>query len=142
MEVAAANVGIPVKYVDQGDGTFALKIATTGGGGGSTPTTTNVSSTAYAKSLVIKASAGRLYSLQGYNSGVAQFYQLHDAAALPADGAAPVCIIFVPAASNFSFDWGMVGRPFTTGIVICNSSTGPTKTLGATADSWFDAQIV
>lgn len=142
MEVAAANVGIPVKYVDQGDGTFALKVATTGGGGGSTPTTTNVSSTAYAKSLVIKASAGRLYSLQGYNSGVAQFFQLHDATTLPADNAVPACIIFVPAQSNFSLDWGMVGRPFTTGIVVCNSSTGPTKTLGATADSWFDAQIV
>lgn len=34
MEVGDPARGIPVKYVDQGDGTFALKVATTGGGGG------------------------------------------------------------------------------------------------------------
>lgn len=34
MEVGDAARGVPVKYVDQLDGTWALKVATTGGGGG------------------------------------------------------------------------------------------------------------
>jgi hypothetical protein len=141
-------IGVVIGYLDA-QGNFQAVNSTTGlpttgggGGGGSFPATTNVSSTAYEKSHVIKASAGRLYSLSGYNSGVAQFYQLHDSGTLPADNAVPVFIMSVPAASNFSIDYGDVGRAFTNGIVICNSSTGPTKTLGATADSWFDAQIV
>jgi hypothetical protein len=34
VEALPSGTGIPVRFVDQGDGTFALKIATTGGGGG------------------------------------------------------------------------------------------------------------
>lgn len=34
MDVLPAGTGLPVKYIDQGDGTYALKVATTGGGGG------------------------------------------------------------------------------------------------------------
>jgi len=136
--------GLQIKYHDNGDGTFSEQVYSTGAGGGgsSLPATTNVSSAAYEKSHVIKASAGRLYSLTGYNSGVSQFYQMHDSSTLPADTAVPACVVWVAAGTNFSFDYGDVGRPFTNGIVICNSSTGPTKTIGATADSWFDAQIV
>lgn len=100
----------------------------------------NASTTAYAASLVVKASAGRLWGLQGYNSAAtAQFIQLHDASSLPANGAAPVDIITVPSLGNFSRDYGPKGRAFTTGIVVSNSTTGPTKTIGA-ADCWIDAQ--
>lgn len=96
----------------------------------------------YATSLVIKPSAGRLKGLTGYNSkGTTQFIQLHDAISLPADLAIPKVILTVSATSNFSLDYGAVGRYFTAGIVVCNSSTGPTKTIGA-ADCWFDCQFV
>jgi hypothetical protein len=71
--------------------------------------------------------------------GSAQFIQLHDAAALPADTAVPEVFITVPASSNFSIDFGQYGRTFVNGIVICNSTTGPTKTIGA-ANCWFDVQ--
>lgn len=92
----------------------------------------NNSSTAYEASRVIKASSGILFGISGYNSAAtAQFIQLHDAAALPADGAVPVEVITVPAASNFSIDFGVHGKAFGLGIVVCNSSTGPTKTIGA-----------
>lgn len=106
----------------------------------------NARSTAYeASHLVAPASAAAaapcvVYGLQGYNSKAsAQFIQLHEATTLPADAAVPVCIFIVAASSNFSLDFGVYGRKFDTGCVICNSSTGPAKTIGS-ADCWFDVQ--
>jgi hypothetical protein len=104
-----------------------------------TPVTlTRANTTAYAASLVVKASAGSLHSISGYNSGPAQFIQVHDAASLPADTAAPCWIIAVPAQASWVFDFGGNAMPCSTGIVISNSSTGPTKTIGS-ANCWFTA---
>lgn len=100
----------------------------------------NSTSAAYVASQVVKPNPGTVVGVTGYNSKAsAQFVQLHDAASLPADTAVPAVTITVPASSNFSIDFGNFGRAFSTGIVICNSSTGPTKTIGS-ADCFFDVQ--
>jgi hypothetical protein len=106
------------------------------------PTNSNASSVAYEASHIIKAAPGKLFGLTIYNSkATAQFIQLHDAAALPIDTAIPVVLIYAQATSSVSFDLGIFGRNFTNGIVVCNSSTGPTKTIGA-ADLFIDAQYI
>ena len=100
----------------------------------------NATSTAYEASRVVSAGPAAVYGLTGYNSlASAQFIQIHDAASLPADTAVPVVTISVPASSNFSVDFGAYGRYCKNGIVVCNSTTGPTKTIGA-ANCWFDVQ--
>jgi hypothetical protein len=101
-----------------------------------------VSVNAYAASLVAKSGPSICYGLTGYNSsGSTQFVQVHDVSLLPADGAVPVTILSVPTATNFAVDYGQQGRAFRQGVVVCNSSTGPTKTIGA-ADCWFDVVLV
>lgn len=100
----------------------------------------NIFSTAYEASHIIKNSAGTLYSIVGYNSKTSgQFIQLHNSTTLPADTAVPEVIFWVDGQSNFNYSSDKFGRFFSTGIVVCNSSTGPTKIIGA-ADCWFDVQ--
>lgn len=102
---------------------------------------TLVSSSAYESGRVIKASPGTLISISGFNNGPSQFIQLHNSATNPANGAVPVKIVAVPAQSNFSIDVPLTGIPFSTGVAVCNSSTGPTKTL-ASADCFFTAVVI
>lgn len=101
----------------------------------------SIHSQAYANALVVKRGPGKLYGFQGYNSGAAQFILVLDASGVPAEGVVPCFPIAVGATSNFSAFFGDTGRSFDTGIVLCNSSTAPTKTIGA-ADCFFDAQYL
>jgi hypothetical protein len=102
----------------------------------------NVTTTAYAASLVVADKEATLYGVSGYNSKTSsQFIQIHDAASLPAESSVPKIVINAAASSAFSIDFGVNGRVFNSGVVICNSSTGPTKTIGS-ADCWLDAQVL
>lgn len=98
----------------------------------------NINTSALASSLIVKASAGRLYRVKVHNNlAGTQFIQIHDAASVPANGAVPEIIYLAPASTSFEIPIPE-GMSFTTGIVITNSSTAATKTLGA-ADCWFQA---
>jgi hypothetical protein len=92
--------------------------------------------TALATNLVVKASAGKLLGFYGYST-VTQFIQVHNATSLPADAAVPDGVFPITASAPFSI-WLEHPEPYTTGIVICNSTTGPTKTIGA-ANTWITA---
>lgn len=91
----------------------------------------NYRSAAQEASALVKNAPGVMDGIAGYNAGSAQFIQLHDATALPADGAVPAFCITVGATANFSIDFGAYGMAFKNGIVACNSSTAATKTIGS-----------
>ena len=131
-DTASYSFKIPVIYL-------GTKLDSTNDSVSQIPSThSNINTSAYAASLIIKSSSGRLYRIKGYNSlASTQFIQIHDAASLPANGAIPEIIIPVLASSSFEISLPE-GMSLTSGIVICNSSTGPTKTIGA-ADCWFQA---
>ena len=101
----------------------------------------NATSAAPEASRIVKASAGILYGLTVYSNGVAQWIQIHDAATVPADAAVPTLVFEISADTTRSIDFGRYGRRFTNGIVVCNSTTDTTKTIGA-ANCLFDAQYI
>lgn len=106
----------------------------------STYAPSNTTVTAYASKLIVKASAGVLFSITGYNSSTsAQFIQIHNKTVDQADAVVPEVVFRVPAESSFSYSADKFGRYFSTGIVVINSSTGATLTQQA-KDCWIDAQ--
>jgi hypothetical protein len=99
-----------------------------------------VKTAALASSKVIKASAGTLYHVVVSNTKAsAQFCQIFDSATLPSEAAVPLVSFKLPAGDARSYDV-QDGMPFTSGIVVCNSSTQATKTIGS-ADCLFFALV-
>ncbi len=108
--------------------------------GGNTVVTAR--STAYGSSLLVKSGPGRLFSFTAYATATGWVLPF-DALTCPADGAvAPLLptIAYVAANSTLSVDFGIAPLSFTTGLVLCYSTTGPfTKTASTTAV--FSAQV-
>lgn len=99
----------------------------------------NANSRAVASSLVVKPDAGLLYGIT-VSSTSAQFIQVFDLTAVPADGVVPLLTFAVTATNQLGVAW-IPPRGFSNGIVLCNSSTQHTKTIG-TATCIFDAQFL
>jgi hypothetical protein len=101
----------------------------------------NNASRALTASVVVKTGPGILYGFTVTNTAAsAQYVLAFDAASLPADGAIPLFAKSLPANDAVGFNW-LPGRTFLTGIVLCNSSTNTSKTIGS-ANCLFDVQFV
>ena len=102
----------------------------------------NHHSQALAASLVVTSGPCYLVALTLSNTNAAaQYIQLHDAATLPGNGAIPSVVFTASASSDKFVSYSLPGRFFKVGIVIANSSTAGTLTIGA-ADCFFDVQYI
>lgn len=82
-----------------------------------------------------------VYGFTVYNTKASsQFINVFDANALPADAAVPLFSWALAANTGVGFGFQPNGRQFQTGLVLCNSSTDATKTIGS-ADCFFDVQF-
>ena len=82
------------------------------------------------------------YGFTAYNTKASsQFINVFDANAQPGNGAVPLFSWSLAANTGVGFGWQPNGRQFQTGLVLCNSSTDATVTIGS-ADCFFDAQYV
>lgn len=97
--------------------------------------TTGAVTSAVASSLVLKASAGNLYSVNVVTGASAGFVMFFNATSAPGDGAVtPVYCMPIAANSGFNMANTPIPANFTTGITIVFSTTGCfTKTASATA---------
>ena len=90
-------------------------------------------------SCVVKTGDGILYGLTVTNTKAsAQFVLMFEGRTLPADTTVPIIAKSVPANDAVGFNW-FPGRAFSSGLILCNSSTNATKTIGS-ADCLFDVQ--
>jgi hypothetical protein len=93
-------------------------------------------------SRVVASGNTQLYGISGVNTKAsAQFILVFDGNTIPANGAVPEVILNAPASDNFWISWAPAWRNFSEGVILCNSTTAATLTIGA-ADCWFDAQYL
>lgn len=82
-----------------------------------------VSSAASTNGTVVKASAGRVYKIVGYNnSATLRFLKLHNSATVTPGTTAVVSTYALKPNDYFDIDFGLIGQSHTTGI--CYSITG------------------
>lgn len=107
------------------------------------PAVTQVVSTALEASKVLKASAGQLVQLTIFNSkATSQFILVMNSTTVPADGAVTLLYPPIPILGSSILVLDLPAPLVaSTGIAVCNSSTGTfTKTIGS-ADCVFYAQV-
>lgn len=81
-----------------------------------------------------------VYGFTVYSTkGSAQFINVFDNATLPADTAVPLWSWNLAANTGVGVSYAPQGREFYAGLVLNNSSTDATKTIGS-ADCFFDVQ--
>jgi hypothetical protein len=102
----------------------------------------NATSPALTNSIIAATGAARMYGFTATSTNVAaQFILVFDRLKVPSNGAVPVFAVNVAAAAPISAFYGEVGRTFDNGIVLCNSTTQGSLTIGA-ADTIFDVQYI
>lgn len=82
----------------------------------------------------------RVYGFSVYSSlASAQNIQMFDATSVPADSAIALLNFPIAASSSLGVWFGDCGRIFRRGLVLCNSTTDTSKTIGA-VNCYFDVQ--
>ncbi len=82
--------------------------------------------------VIVSDGPARLFNLNVTSQDNSdQFVMVFDAAAVPANGAAPAAVFKVPAGSTAGIDYGWRGKAFENGICWSNSTTLPELTAGA-----------
>ena len=99
----------------------------------------NANSRGVANSLTVKTSNGLLFGFT-VSSAVAQYVHLYDLTALPAEGAVPTLSWQVALGGYLGVEW-VPPRYCEQRIVLCNSSTQHTNTIGS-ADCIFDVNFL
>lgn len=100
----------------------------------------SINSINFSSSIIVSTNPIVLLGLTVYNSGPAQFILPFDLTSVPANGAVPLIPYAVPAGATLALFFGTEGKFLKNGLVLSNSTTAGTKTLGA-ADCWFDVQV-
>ena len=92
-------------------------------------------------SSIVLTGRVRVYGFTVYSTkATTQYVAMFDASSLPADGAVPIVNFPVLGNNQVSAYYGPMGRVFMRGVVLCNSSTDTSKTIGS-ADCLFDVQL-
>lgn len=96
------------------------------------PSTRTYGNTSYVPYRVISKGPVKLYAIIGYNNGPAQFVMIFNKTnAPPTNGMTGVFSFPVAASNYFSFDLSYYGANLDA-VVVCNSTTAQTNTLGST----------
>lgn len=103
----------------------------------------SINSLALAKLLVIRAAACRVYDVVASSTSASKIYlQLHDAAAVPANGAVPLAFAEMDGTSTQkltgTLSWAG-GRQMKLGAVVVISSTAATLTIALANEVIIDA---
>jgi hypothetical protein len=103
----------------------------------------NYTSSALEASKIVSAVPCKLFVISGFSTLASdQYIHIFNSATLPANGTKPDIVLYASAGSTFGYTSpALYGRYFSTGLVICNSTTLATKTLGA-ANVSFDIQYL
>jgi hypothetical protein len=104
--------------VTVGSGSLAMAGQTASGSGGLAAVNRLASAAASVNATQVKASAGRLYKIYGYNAATSvRFLKLYNKASAPTVGTdAPVVTIPLSPSREFDIDLGVIGQSFSTGI--------------------------
>lgn len=102
----------------------------------------NGTTQALANSLIAMAGPCRLFGLMASSTRASgQFIQVFDANVVPANGAIPFASVDIATVTAKGLYWGSIGRWCKYGVVVCNSTTQGSLTLGS-ADCLFDVQVM
>lgn len=97
---------------------------------------TYFSTSVEASKIVTTSPCFVLQAIMSNGNAATRFIQGFDSTTLPADGVVPYINFTVVGATTNPGYGALLYRYFSTGLVVCNSSTGATKTIGS-ADSLF-----